>query len=77
MSADNKWKQFLLYQRDFPFENPISIAYFPFFKYNILRNGKNYVYSKELKIEMIEKVLLQKYSINSVSLEYGFRVPDY
>lgn len=33
MSADNKWKQFLLYQRDFPFENPISIAYFPFFKY--------------------------------------------
>lgn len=45
--------------------------------YNILRNGKNYVYSKELKIEMIEKVLLQKHSINSVSLEYSFRVPDY
>lgn len=43
--------------------------------YNILRNGKKYHYSKELKVEMIEKVLLQHHSINSVSLQYGLSSP--
>ena len=38
---------------------------------DILRNDKNKYYSPELKLEMINKVLIDNQSIKSVSLEYG------
>ena len=38
---------------------------------DILRNDKNKYYSPELKLEMINKVLIDNQSMKSVSLEYG------
>ncbi len=38
---------------------------------DILRNGKNRVYSKELKLEIINKVLVDNQSIRATAIEYG------
>ena len=39
--------------------------------YNILRNGKNRAYSKDFKLQIINRVLINHESINSVAIDIG------
>ena len=39
--------------------------------YDILRNGKNRIYSKEFKFQTINRILINNESINSVAIDIG------
>ena len=39
--------------------------------YNILRNGKNRIYSKDFKLQTINRILINHESINSVAIDIG------
>ena len=39
--------------------------------YDILRNGKNRIYSKEFKLQTINRILINNESINSVAIDIG------
>lgn len=43
--------------------------------FNILRNGRNNTYSRQLKQEIIDKVLIHHQSIYSTAIEHGFSSP--
>lgn len=40
--------------------------------YGVLRKDKNKYYSPQIKLEIINKVLIDRQSINSTAIEYGF-----
>ena len=39
--------------------------------YDILKNGKNRIYSKEFKLQTINRILINNESINSVAIDIG------
>ena len=43
--------------------------------YNILRNGKNRIYSKDFKLQTINRILINHESINFVALDIGLVSP--